>query len=242
MRRSGEYSELKWERLLQEKPPAAMLNRIKIEAGPRNKLLTLFFKIYFRFILRIFWNLRIDGQEFLPKKGPYLICPNHASFLDGFFIFASLPANIAAEVFFVGYSIIFDHPLLYWAGRAARLVSLDPNIYLTETMQAVSYILRQKKIVCIFPEGRRAPDESVGEFKKGAGILIKELDIPVVPVYIKGSYRSWPRTSFLPRFCPVKVIFGRPVSLKGLAHKNNRDSSYAGIAAGLREEVLKLAC
>jgi hypothetical protein len=52
---------------------------------------------------------------------------------------------------------------------------------------------------------------------EGLGARVaKELDIPVVPVYIKGSHESWPRGNRFPRFYPIKVIFGRAVSLKDL--------------------------
>jgi len=102
-------------------------------------------------------------------------------------------------------------------------------------------VLSQKKIVCIFPEGRRSVDENIGEFKKGVGILIKELDIPVVPVYIKGSHQSWPRGNRLPRFYPLKVIFGEPLSAKKLLERGGYgQDEYEIIARNLREEVLKL--
>ncbi|MBN1913589.1 MAG: 1-acyl-sn-glycerol-3-phosphate acyltransferase, partial [Candidatus Omnitrophica bacterium] len=59
------------------------------------------------------------------------------------------------------------------------------------------------------PEGSRSISQEMADFKKGAGILVKELNVPVIPVYIQGSHFSWPRGRKLPRLCPVKVIFGR---------------------------------
>jgi 1-acyl-sn-glycerol-3-phosphate acyltransferase len=76
------------------------------------------------------------------------------------------------------------------------------------------------------------------------GILIKELDMPVVPVYIKGSHKSWPRTRRLPRFYPVKVTFGKPVSAKELGDTQEAavaSDDYETIARGLREKVIKLS-
>lgn len=69
----------------------------------------------------------------------------------------------------------------------------------------------------------RSIDANVKEFKKGVGILIKELDILVIPVYIKGSHFSWPRGSRLPRFYPVKVIFGHPFSREELIKKQRKN-------------------
>ena len=97
--------------------------------------------------------------------------------------------------------------------------------------------------MCIFPEGRRSIDEEVKDFKKGIGILIKEMDTPVIPVYIKGSHQSWPRTNRLPRPFPVKVIFGKALYVHDLLEaKKETSDQYEAIAKALRREVLKLAC
>ena len=198
-------------------------------------LLSFIFKSVLLFILRIFWSLKIQGREFLPKQGPYLICPNHASYLDGFVVFSALALKNSMHTFFLGYSKIFDHPVVSWTVKVARLISIDTATHLTEAMQAVSFVARFNKIVCIFPEGRRSVDENVQEFKKGVGILIKELNIPAIPVYIKGSHYSWPRGSLAPRLYPLKVIFGKPFVASA-------SDDYETITKKLREEVLKLVC
>jgi len=234
-----------WGQILKELPPAEkMLEKVRVEASFLDKLFALVFKTIFLFIFRIFWWLRVKGKEFLPAQGPYIICPNHASYLDGFVLFTSLPLSNAINGFFLGYSDIFEHPLVRWATKTSRLIPVDPNLHLTQALQYVSFVLRQKKIVCIFPEGRRSIDENMGEFKKGVGILIKELDIPVIPVYIKGSHYSWPRTKRLPRPYPLKIIFGKPMHWQELIgeHRPEFVDDYQAIAQGLRQEVVKLIC
>jgi len=235
-----------WGQILKELPTQEkMLEKVRLRLGFLDGLITLFFKSAFLFILRIFWCLKIKGREFLPRQGPYIICPNHASYLDGFVVSSSLPLRNAINVFFLGYSAIFEHPLVSWAIKTARLIPVDPNLHLIEAMQYVSFVLKHKRIVCIFPEGRRSIDENIGEFKKGVGILIKELDIPVIPAYIRGSHRSWPRGSRLPRFYPLEIIFGQPVYLKELTKRETPDTQLDGyeiVAKRLREEVLKLVC
>jgi long-chain acyl-CoA synthetase len=150
------------------------------------------------------------------------------------------------NLFFLGYTAILEHPLISWTTKVARLISIDPTAHLTWALQAAAFVLRDKKIICVFPEGRRSVDEHMGEFKKGIGILVKELDIPVVPIYIKGSHYSWPRTSRLPRlFYPLRIIFGKPLAKKELLKKTEAEAvqdDYEVIARNLREEIKKLAC
>jgi long-chain acyl-CoA synthetase len=116
-----------------------------------------------------------------------------------------------------------------------RFIPIDINTDFTEAMRAVSYVLKKGKIVCIFPEGMRSIDGKVKEFKKGVGILIKELNIPAVPVYIHNSHRSWPRLSKFPRFYPIKVSFGKPFYPKDSA------LDYETLVKELRERVLELS-
>jgi long-chain acyl-CoA synthetase len=241
----AESIEKTWSQILKVAPQEAILRRIKIRPGLLDILVTLIFKSVLVFLFRIFWQLKIKGREFLPSGGPYLICPNHASYLDGFAVFSSLTFRSAINTFFLGYSDIFEHPSVSWGNKLARLIPIDPNTHLTEAMQAVSFVLSEKKIACIFPEGRRSIDENIAEFKKGVGILIKELGVPVIPVYIQGSHQSWPRGNLLPRLYPLKVTFGKPILAAELLRNKEQGQSlddYEAIAQALREEVLKLVC
>ncbi|MDI6758762.1 MAG: AMP-binding protein, partial [Candidatus Omnitrophota bacterium] len=223
-----------WNEILKEAPQEEITRKIKIDFGLYESVVTWLIKNIFLFIFRLFWFLRVRGSENLPKKGPYLICPNHASYLDGLFIFLNLPFKNSLNTYFLGYQPIFNHPLLIWANKICRLIPIDIDSHLTTNMQAVSSVLSHKKIVCVFPEGMRSIDKEVKEFKKGAGILLKELGIPVIPVYIQGSHYSWPRGSKFPRLHPIKVIFGQPLYAKQLG------DDYETITKRLREEVLKL--
>jgi 1-acyl-sn-glycerol-3-phosphate acyltransferase len=123
------------------------------------------------------------------------------------------------------------------------VIPIDPGMHFVEAMQASAYVLKNDKIVCIFPEGQRTIDGKIKEFKKGAGILAKELNIPLVPVLITGSYESWPRTQSFPRPHPIKITFGKPFDFEKLkvdGLKLGAKDEYEAIAYGIREELLKL--
>jgi long-chain acyl-CoA synthetase len=238
-----ENEKKEWSQILSVLPEQRLSEKMNFSMGFSDRIIASISWVVLFVIFKIFWRLKSKGKNNLPAAGPYLICPNHGSYLDGFAVFASFPLRMLPEVFFLGYSKIFEHPLVHWAAKKIRLVSIDPNIHLTEAMQAVSFAIKHKKIVCIFPEGRRSIDNNVGEFKKGVGILIKELDTPVIPVYIKGSHYSWPRGSRFPRLYPLEVIFGPKRFAQELVQRTEAaGDKYQAISRNLREEVLKLAC
>ncbi len=223
-----------WSQILSQTPTSSVLNKIRISTGFLDKILTLVFKHIFLIIFRSIWFLKIKGRMNLPPKGPYIICCNHASYLDGFAVFSSLPYRCAINLFFIGQAKIFEHPLVAWTIKVARLISIDPSTYMVKAMQAASFLLRNKKIICIFPEGGRSPSDEIKEFKKGVGILLKELNLPVIPVNIIGSHYSWPVTNKFPKPHPLKIIIGKPCYWQQLG----RD--YDSIAKELRERIIKL--
>ncbi len=239
----GSYGEKRWSDIVRQPPPESMLAAVRIRPRIIDYALIWFLKKLFLSAFRGLWFLRISGTSALPKRGPVLLCPNHASFFDGLLVFCSLPFGMAIETYFFGLEHIFRHPILRWVNKLARLVPIDNNRHLNESMRMAYFLLRENKAICIFPEGQRSIDGTIAPFKKGAAILMKESGVPVVPICIIGSHRAWPRGKLLPRIHPIKIIFGKPLSAEELIKKASAFSSadeYDAISQALREEVLKL--
>ncbi len=167
--------------------------------------------IYF-LIFRTLLRLETKGLERLPAKGPYLICPNHQSYLDPFVLVSVLPYRVFRSMFFVGYSVFFESRLMKLFARLANIVPIDPDAQLLGAMKAGASGLRKGLILCIFPEGGRSFDGEMQEFKKGAAILSRELEAPIVPVGIQGTFQVWSRDSMRIRPHKVKIKFGDPIS------------------------------
>ena len=144
---------LDWGHLLKEIPLRdSLAKKIRVHPGFLDRCIAYFFRCLFQFAFRVGWLLRVKGKENIPARGPYLLSPNHASFLDAFVIFSVIPLGQASEVFFIGYSEIMNHPFVRWATPVARLIAIDSSRHLSEAMQAASWVVKQNKIVCIFPE------------------------------------------------------------------------------------------
>jgi long-chain acyl-CoA synthetase len=158
----------------------------------------------------LLFKLRWRGRENIPKTGPFLICPNHESFLDAPILYASMPSRVIAIAFGLGYSDYWTGPISRLIARWCNIVAVDSNVHLVRAMQAAAVGLRHNKALVIFPEGTRSIDGRLTEFKKGAAILAYELGIPIVPVGINGTFEAWPRAGTLKRH-PLEVVFGAPI-------------------------------
>lgn len=233
-----------WQEKLRQEPEAEILKKIRLKPDVFDLLLNIFAKFLFFLVFRTCWFLRAEGKNNLPKKGPYIICPNHASFLDGLFIFTGIPLRILLNFYFIGYAIFFKYWFSYWLIKPGRIIPLDLASDIEASLRIAAFLLRRGKSLCIFPEGMRSIDKNLNEFKKGIGILGLEAGVMLVPVYIKGSHYSWPRSKPLPKFAPIKIIIGKPKTPKELLEKGRLkgiEDNYEAVAEALREEVLLLS-
>jgi len=169
----------------------------------------LILKILHYGLFKPLFRLETSGIETLPEKGPYLVCPNHQSYIDSFVLIAALPFRVYRRMFFVGYSAIFNGLIMKLAARFMNVIPVDPDTHLLGAMKAGATGLRRGGILCIFPEGGRTFDGELAEFKKGAAILACELSVPVVPTAIAGAFEAWPRTSNRIRPGKIRVAFGK---------------------------------
>ncbi len=184
-------------------------------------------------------RLKILGQDNLPAEGPYILASNHSSYLDAFVIIAGLRRALIPQTYFAGTREIFHHPLIRRFNRFAHLIAVDPSTELIKAMQAAGYVLRHGKILCIFPEGQRSIDGQIKKFKKGVGILMKELKVPVVPVAIRGTYEAWPRGKKWPRPHTISVCFGEAISgVEEISlEKPPREAVYEQLTEKVREAI-----
>ena len=232
-----------WNDILKTRPGKDIIKKLDLSPGWMARVWTLLFSWLSYIIYKIIWQLRVLGVKNLPQDKAFILCPNHGSYLDAFLIAASLPAWLKKHMFFLGLRAYFEVPIIRNMVRSIRVIPIDSGTRLVDAMQGCAYILRNGKTACIFPEGIRSIDGEVKEFKKGVGILAKELNIQLVPVYIKGSYESWPRTNRFPRPHPIKIVFGRPHNTEELEKEGIRlgaKDDYEAIALGIREEVMRL--
>ena len=97
-------------------------------------------------------------------------------------------------------------------------------------------------IVAWFPEGWRSGDGRLLPFQPGIGHVLLAEDVPVLPVYIGGTFEAWPRTQRLPKFRPVSVTFGRPLLRKDLlAGEADPVNPAQRIAEALRVQLIEVA-
>lgn len=166
-------------------------------------------------VLHLLTRGRTSGRSQLPETGPFILCPNHQSYIDGFLLLGALPFGTLRRVFAVGASEYYQTPFMQWFARMTNVIPVDADANLERAMKAGAAGLRLGKVLMLFPEGERSIDGELKTFKKGAAILSAHCDAPIVPVAMDGLFQLWPRSrplhwrGLLPwRAVPVVMEFG----------------------------------
>ncbi len=186
--------------------------------------------------LKLFFDLRVTGTDKLPRNGPFILSPNHQSFLDGPVVASQIPWRLFKDMFYVGTSEIFSQGFFKYLGRTFSLIPVDPDSNLVNAMRAAAYGLREGKNLVLYPEGERSIDGTPKKFKKGAAILATHLKVPVYPVAIDGFFEAWPRNRKLPRLAKLRVRFGDPV--EPLDTFSNQEETYTEMTERLRTRIV----
>jgi 1-acyl-sn-glycerol-3-phosphate acyltransferase len=169
-------------------------------------------------LMLLYFRIGRRGWRHVPASGPVLLVANHASVLD-----PPLIAGMTARpVSFMAKAELFGVPL--FGGLIRRLNAspvrrdgTDPS-----ALRLALRLLRQGRALLVFPEGTRGDGQELQEAKAGAGMLAVLSGAPVVPVYIQGTARAWPKGRALPRPAKVTVWFGQPLTFEDGGGDRNR--------------------
>jgi long-chain acyl-CoA synthetase len=229
---SGGNVKMTWTEILSQEPSDEIVSVLKFQRSWIFNVGRHLLQLILRLIFKVYGRLSVRGLENLPIKGAFIISPNHLSLADAPVVMAALPFDIASQTFSLGTTDFFGGPVSSKIAGLANVIPVDMDARLYSAMQLSAYVLRQGKILCIFPEGGRSRDGKLKEFKKGVGIIAKELNIPLIPVAIQGTFKMLPAGKYIPRPAKVIITFGKAI------YPNSSD--YDEIVKTIYQEIAKM--
>lgn len=196
---------------------------------------------FFRMAMRWLFRLQVTGLQNLPIEGPFIIAPNHASWLDPIAIAASLSYGQARRTRFAGWTgIMFRSVVSRALSWAAGVFPVDPNRAAANSLSLARDILDRGHILVWFPEGRRTRTGSLLPFQAGVGALLEGTEIAVVPTYIDGSFHAAPPGRLMPRLASITVRFGAPQTAAVLMKSSRGETTPQHISDALHSVVAAL--
>jgi long-chain acyl-CoA synthetase len=148
-------------------------------------------------LARLYFRVSISGLEHVPKDGACILAVNHQSYLDGLLVSMALDPGFLRRTFYYAKAKHVKGPLV-WLAEHCNVVVVEAGRDVGQSLRKLALALSQGGNLMIFPEGTRADDGALGEFKPAFARLALELNVPVIPVAINGAWRAL-RRGGLPR-------------------------------------------
>jgi long-chain acyl-CoA synthetase len=162
-------------------------------------------------------------------NGPALLISNHVTHVDGPLILSVLPLRwrLRLAIAMSGeYLRDWRYPpaTLGWFARLKAKVtyvlgaglfnvfSLPRQSGFRQSFAYAGEAMDRGYSVLIFPEGTETKDGEVQPFRAGIGLLASELNVPIVPVMLRGLFELKKKRQFFVRPGTVSVTFGEPIT------------------------------
>ena len=164
--------------------------------------------------------VKVEGRLHLEKEQSYVFVANHQGAFDIFLIYGYLNRNFKwmmkrqlRQMPFIGYACEKSHQIFVdKRGPKAVKTTYDKA---RETLQGGTSL-------AVFPEGARSFTGHMGQFRRGAFALADELQLPVVPLTINGSFDIMPRMrdGHFANWHPLTLTIHQPVYPVGKGDEN----------------------
>lgn len=194
-----------------------------------------------RAALRIYNRFEIIGRDHLPRDRSFVLVANHASHLDALALLSALPLRSLHRAYPVAARDYFGANKLRLALTAiiANVMLFDRDARGVDGLKLCQRLLEEKgNVLVMFPEGTRSTEGRVGVFKRGIGLLVAGTPHPVVPCYLGGTFRAWPKGALVPRPARVRLVIGEARTYERVAQD---DAGVLHVCADLRRASLALA-
>lgn len=181
-------------------------------------------------LCKLLLKIEVSGRENIPKKGGFILASNHCSHLDP----VILGIVCRRKLNFMAKEELFRNPFFAWfMYRFGAFPVKRRRADISALKEAMKRVNSGNALV-IFPQGSRDYDLEASEPQAGVGFLASKIDVPVIPVFIRGTEKALPKGARFIRHAKVSVCFGRQISV-------GRRMSYQEIAQQIMDSIRYLS-
>lgn len=133
-------------------------------------------------------RVSVKNVNNFPQDQPYIVCANHASYLDIILMFLIIPHDFA----FLGKAEVLSWPIIniFFKRKVDIPVYRGSIKKAKECLDLAEKALEHGRCVAIFPEGGMDTNNpKLKRFKNGAFKLAEELNVPIVPMSLLNNWK-----------------------------------------------------
>jgi 1-acyl-sn-glycerol-3-phosphate acyltransferase len=192
-------------------------------------------QILARFLTTNLFDLKVYGIENVPETGGVLLVANHQSYLDPVLV----AVRLRRAVSFMAKSELFENRYLGWLIRSLHAYPVRKGEGDIGAIRQAIQRLNAGYALNVYPEGTRTLDGKIAPLEKGIALILRKVDVPVIPVAIHGSFDAWPKGEKVFHSHPIRVNYGKPLYFKGLPAKEILDTLHTNLVC-LHEELKRM--
>lgn len=174
-------------------------------------------------LMRLLARPTIEGLEHIPARGGAILAGNHLAVADSFLVPLLVRRRItylAKREYFIQPGFIGWIKKVFFTGVGQVPVDRAVGSEAQAALDTAIRLLREGKLLGIYPEGTRSPDGRLYKGKTGVARMALEAGVPVIPVAAIGTNKLNPIGSRMWRPHHVHLRIGEPLDF----------SRYAGMA------------
>lgn len=176
-------------------------------------------------VLKPIYRFEVIGKENVPADGGVLLCANHIDNLDPPVVGITAPR----PVHFMAKEELFSIPVLGKIVPHLNAFPVKRGMSDREALRKGLGILKDGKVLGLFPEGTRSKTGEMGKGLAGAGFFALRSDAHVVPCAIIGPYKA---------FKKLKVVYGKPIDMASIKEKKLNAEQATDLIMGEIQELI----
>ena len=180
-------------------------------------------------------KVEVKGRENIKDNESYIFVANHQGSYDIFLVYGYLNHNFK----WVLKHTLRKVPMVGKACEAAKHIFVDRTNPkgIKRTIEEAKNTLQGGMSVVVFPEGTRSNDGKIKKFKRGAFQLAVDLNMPVVPMTINGSYKILSKSSFFVNPGKLTLTIHEPIMppAEGFDMDTIVEESYQKVVSALED-------
>jgi 1-acyl-sn-glycerol-3-phosphate acyltransferase len=186
-------------------------------------------------------RVRVYGFQNIPATGAFILAPNHSSHLDSPSVLTAIGGRrrvwvAGAEDYFFGTRL---KRLIF--GRLLDTIPFDRTADGILGLRRCGGALALGDGLLIFPEGTRSTTGQMQPFKIGVAVLAVERNVPIIPVYIDGTYALLSKGRRFIKPGRLTVTFGRPIQPAPSGEAHDRYAVFQALTRQVEQAVGALA-
>lgn len=159
-----------------------------------------------RIAFAVWYNIKVEGRENIPKKGAFIFASNHRSYADPVLVVICGRGKFS----FMAKSELFENKMFGWLIRMLGAFPVERGKGDTAAIERAITRVKEGTHLLIFPEGTRSKDGKVGKGKTGVALIAAKAGADVIPVGINFEGKLHFRSK-------IVVRYGKPIPASRLA-------------------------